>query len=201
MNRKLMTLWLGIPAAFAFGAGAALGDREAAAAALEKTIAVIDLDKAHQAFPLWIERRGQLEAMNDRFRKKEIDLKKAADAKAHACEEYEKGSQEYDQRKFEAQMAYTHWEEQAKLYVQWINKAQAEYHLEVRKKLREEIARFAEQKGYRLVLRKRKNDGNRLRDQIESNLIEDVIYTADALDVTKQVIAFLQANPAPKTGR
>lgn len=194
MNRFALSWILGLPAA-AFGIGAAVGhDAGAAPVDLKGTVAVVDVEAARAAFPLEAQRMAELKGLRDRYNQELVKLEdavKAADMEIQAAEE---GTERRDNLRVDREILKQRYQMTGEKFEAWLAKQRAEMIQEVNEKLRVKIADFAQKKGYQLVLRVRGTKGARLRQRVEIEFAEDLLYHSPALDVTEQLKTFLRAN-------
>lgn len=192
MNRIRSSLALSLPLAVALGWGAS----QRGGVDLTGAIAVIDLDAAHGAFPLEKQKLAELQAKREELNRGLKELEQIAEEKELAIQSLEPGTTEYHVAVEGFRNAKYHYESRREGAKDRLGASRARMSEEVTRALHKEVDRFAKQKGYQLVFRAWHT--GRARSEAEADAVLDLVYHDPKLDVTQQLVAFLQAaNPAP----
>lgn len=194
MNRKRMSLTLGLPAALAFGLGTAISG--GADVDLKDVVAIVDIEAVHNGFPLAAQREQDFKALVEKFQAELKAIEDEIAAKQLEISNFVEGSDERAAAVIAVELAKARRELHGQFAEQSSNRTREEFFQEVSLELRQGIADYARDKGLTLVLRKR-SPKPKARNQVDSDFAQDVIYATSELDITEQVIQFLQAAPKP----
>jgi Skp family chaperone for outer membrane proteins len=192
---------IGVPAVLCIGVSAVVFGPPAPVD-LRGAIAVVDLEKVMDAYPIAVEKHKELLALKEGFNdqlKRGTELLKQMELEANALQP---GAKERQDAVLEMQAAEHRYKLLGELFTARLQQRREEVRSEVDARLRQGLAQFAKEKKLQLVLRVRSAPAAPgLVGHNDTNFVQDVLYHVPALDVTAQLIAYLQvpdSNPKPQ---